>query len=134
MFEASKEFLELTFREEEARGNYPARGPGPCPVAENVRSARTGRRAVKWVGLLSQSSLKLRAAWCPILAPIQIELVACRFGLAEELACRFVHLVQLRNEKVVQIVILRVRGIASQRVTIDENIILPTSKGAAGTY
>ena len=75
MFEASKEFLELTFREEEARGNYPARGPGPCPVAENVRSARTGRRAVKWVGLLSQSSLKLRAAWCPILAPIQIELV-----------------------------------------------------------
>ena len=81
MFEASKEFLELTFREEEARGNYPARGPGPCPVAENVRSARTGRRAVKWVGLLSQSSLKLRAAWCPILAPIQIELVACIFSL-----------------------------------------------------
>ena len=53
---------------------------------------------------------------------------------AEELACRFVHLVRARNEKAVQIVILRVRGIASQRATIDENIILPTSKGAAGTY
>ena len=92
MFEASKEFLELTFREEEARGNYPARGPGPCPVAENVRSARTGRRAVKWVGLLSQSSLKLRAAWCPILAPIQIELVACRIWNGEsELSAERAH-------------------------------------------
>jgi hypothetical protein len=27
-----------------------------------------------------------------------------------------------------------VRGIASQRATIDENIILPTSKGAAGCW
>jgi hypothetical protein len=45
-----------------------------------------------------------------------------------------VHLVRPRNEKAVQIVILRVRGIASQRATIDENIILPTSKAAAGAY
>ena len=64
----------------ETERNHAFRGPIPCLMPPMVRSPRTRGRAIARHCLLRQTLLFLRAARCLTWAPIQIELVACRFN------------------------------------------------------